>query len=376
MVPSGIPPMDLRVGGAVLGRLHLMSGGPGTGKSTAGLQFLREGLRLGETVVMLTADRTGDLVSHAAHLGMDLEPPLRSGKLMVLRYRPSFAALLQHSAVPEQMLDDLRRLLLPVKPARVLVDTLLPLMAAAPHADATVAALADFFDGMESTTLMTFSGDLTAGRGAGYDFRLEPLVERAAAVFHLTRQVDAAPAWNGRDTAPEACCQLHVVRVRRPVRSTAPASYSIQAGVGIVMAPALGAGAGFSEPLARPPVPSAAENAHVPYAVVTLMPTGPRSEHTLPELLATATRHMRASAGDLATIIDDRVQVYLHGAPSAAAALYAQRVLAQWSVTRREAIDVASFGYPSDETRLRALVAQHAPASDADTTMNRAGRPQ
>ena len=122
--------------------------------------------------------------------------------------------------------------------------------------------------------------------------------------------------------------------------------------------------------------PSAAENAHVPYAVVTLMPTGPRSEHTLPELLATATRHMRASAGDLATIIDDRVQVYLHGAPSAAAALYAQRVLAQWSVTRREAIDVASFGYPSDETRLRALVAQHAPPSDADTTMNRAGRPQ
>src|SRR5467141_2854743 len=70
MIPSGIPPLDARLGGAIPGRIHMLSGGPGTGKTTAGPQFLRHGLQLGETVAMLTSDRLADLGSHATHLGM------------------------------------------------------------------------------------------------------------------------------------------------------------------------------------------------------------------------------------------------------------------------------------------------------------------
>lgn len=230
--PSGIPPLDARVGGAVAGRLHLMSGAPGTGKSTAGFQFIREGLRVGETVAMLTADRVDDVRSHAAFLGIDLEPPLQTGRLVLLRYRSSFAALLQHAAVPEQMLDDLRRILVPARPTRVVVDTVLPFLSSSPRSDGTMGAVADVFEEVGAATLMTYSGDLMAGRGMGYDYRLEPLVERSAALFHLTRNIVGRDA-SQNGAAREPSYDFHVVRVRQQVRSMAPASYVIAAGIGL-----------------------------------------------------------------------------------------------------------------------------------------------
>lgn len=241
-IPSGIPPLDARLGGAVAGRLHVLSGGPGTGKSTASLQFINEGLHRGETVAMLTADRLVDLRSHAAHLGIELQAPLREGRLVLLRYRSSFSALLQHTASPEQMVDDLRRMFLPIRPARLVVDTVSPLLSSAPHSDATVTALAELFEGMDATTLVTYSGDVTAGRGAGYDYRLEPLVERAAAVFHLTRQMDGRGALHEFRASGEPSYQFHVVRVRQPVHSSAPASFTIEAGVGLTLIDPQGAG--------------------------------------------------------------------------------------------------------------------------------------
>ena len=235
MIPSGIPPLDARLGGAITGRIHVLSGGPGTGKTTAGLQFIRQGLQLRETVAMLTTDRITDLRSHAAHFGIDLEGPLRDGRLVLLRYRPNCSVLLQHVASPEQMLDDLRRLLLPARPTRVLIDTIAPLLCSAPHADTTLTALAELLESIETTTLVTYAGDTTAGRGVGYDHRLEPLVERAAAIFHLTRQRDDRDLPHDARPSGEPTYRFNVLRVRQPVRSSAPAAYSIDAGVGLAL---------------------------------------------------------------------------------------------------------------------------------------------
>lgn len=235
MIPSGIPPLDARLGGAITGRIHMLSGGPGTGKTTAGLQFIQRGLQLGETVAMLTSDRIADLRSHAAHLAFDLEVPLREGRLVLLRYRQRFSALLQHAASPEQMLDDLRRLFLPARPTRLLVDTVSPLVSSAPHSDLTVTALAELVESMEMTTLVTYAGDVSTGRGVGYDYRLEPLVERAAAVFHLTRQLGDRDLPSDARAPAEPTYRFHVLRVRQPVRSSAPVSYTIDAGAGFVL---------------------------------------------------------------------------------------------------------------------------------------------
>lgn len=231
-IPSGIPPLDARVGGAMFGRLNVLSGGPGTGKTTACLQFAGEGLRRGESVAMLTSDRLSDLRSHAAWLGADLVTPLREGRLTLLRYRRQFAALLQHAVSPEQMLDDLRRLCLAAHPTRIVVDTVAPFLTSALHSDTTLDALAALFEEAEATTLFTYTGDLSSGRGVGYDYRLEPLVERAAGIFHLTRRIAAADV--GHDPhAPTR--EFQVLRVRQPVLSGEPASFDIEAGRGITL---------------------------------------------------------------------------------------------------------------------------------------------
>jgi hypothetical protein len=77
----------------------------------------------------------------------------------------------------------------------------------------------------------------------GYDYRLEPLVERAAAVFHLTRQSGDRDLASDPRASAEPTYRFHVLRVRQPVRSSAPASYTIDAGVGLVLLDAPRAGA-------------------------------------------------------------------------------------------------------------------------------------
>ena len=522
-VPSGIPPFEDRVGGVLAGRMLLMSGGAGTGKSTAALQFVREGLRHGESAAILTADRTGDVRSHAAFLDVDLETPLRTGRLVLLRYRASFAALLRHAAVPEQMLDDLRRLLLPLRPTRVVVDSVLPLLSSSARSDVTLGALADLLEEIGATTLMTYAGDLTAGRGIGYDHRIEPLLERAATVVHLSRRVQGEDT-RRRGVAPAPAYELHVVRARQPIRSAGAASYAITAMTGIermdstgqpdgtaersARALALGTAAAPSDELlavprrdfvvesqevrAGAPVPDPAADAaalilvelrrdtierdlalisdlcahlhavpvvgvssmrlrstdraralragatdvlscdagpaellarlhgivqrgssplavggrdvarrtetllmqptepadgthtgiryrpldrdgfahalaaHVAndqptqYTVVTVVPARAPAismpTPALPSLADAVMRTMRVGSGDLAAVMDGRVCVYLHGARLGDASCFVARIRERWTASVGGDLDVASFGYPSDEPQLQALI--------------------
>jgi circadian clock protein KaiC len=60
-VATGIPGLDdVLAGGVPRGRLYLVEGDPGTGKTTLGLQFLLEGARRGETTLYVTLTETAD----------------------------------------------------------------------------------------------------------------------------------------------------------------------------------------------------------------------------------------------------------------------------------------------------------------------------
>lgn len=61
LLSTGIPGLDVVLGGGLSpNRIYLIEGEPGTGKTTTGLQFLREGVARGETVVYITLAETGE----------------------------------------------------------------------------------------------------------------------------------------------------------------------------------------------------------------------------------------------------------------------------------------------------------------------------
>ncbi len=76
-VPTGIPGLDdvLR-GGLENGWSYLLKGGPGSGKTIFGLQFLLEGVKRGEEVVYLSFDESKEEITmQAESFGWRIDPP-------------------------------------------------------------------------------------------------------------------------------------------------------------------------------------------------------------------------------------------------------------------------------------------------------------
>lgn len=71
---TGIQGLDAVLhGGLIAGSLYLLERKPGAGKTTLALQYLREGVRLGEACLYATLSETADeLVAGASSHGWDL----------------------------------------------------------------------------------------------------------------------------------------------------------------------------------------------------------------------------------------------------------------------------------------------------------------
>lgn len=74
-VPTGIPGFDILLhGGLAAGRMYLVEGRPGTGKTTFALQFCRAGVEAGERVLYVTlSQRAEELCEIAASHGWSLD---------------------------------------------------------------------------------------------------------------------------------------------------------------------------------------------------------------------------------------------------------------------------------------------------------------
>lgn len=117
-VSTGIPGMDaLLEGGYPKGHVILLSGTPGTGKTIACLQFLREGLKKNESILYVSTDQPlQQLKKESTAMGFDLSEYLESKQVQ----------LLYLSSETVDMYKTLKKTLSDYEFQRVIIDSLTP----------------------------------------------------------------------------------------------------------------------------------------------------------------------------------------------------------------------------------------------------------
>jgi KaiC/GvpD/RAD55 family RecA-like ATPase len=216
-VPSGIGPIDQQLGGLMPGRTYVLSGAPGTGKSVACLQFLAAALQSGERAAILTQDDPQDLLSQGEFLSLDLAGAIASERLFLLRFQLDFNRRFSRASSPDEAFAELRMLLGAEAPSRFVIDSVVPFIDGGGSSASSAIAMLQLLDELGATSLVTYPGDLAAA----YDRRLDPLTQRAAAIFHLS-----ADRQRHR--------QIEIRKVRYRVSSASPIPYRIEAAAGFV----------------------------------------------------------------------------------------------------------------------------------------------
>lgn len=113
----GIPSWDNRIGGGVVnGSITCLLGSPGVGKTLMGLHFIGEGLKSGESCLIVGFHESpSSIVQKAQRIGIDLAPHIDSGKLQIMWQLP-LEILIDDLA--SRMLDCIRE----HKTSRLLID--------------------------------------------------------------------------------------------------------------------------------------------------------------------------------------------------------------------------------------------------------------
>jgi circadian clock protein KaiC len=132
-VSTGIVDLDPLIGGGFLsGKVYLVSGESGTGKTIFGLQFLHQGLIEGENGIYISGDeKPGHLVVDAESLGWNFRKYVEQKKLGLFDISPYFYGERTGKAVEVDVLtvvNDLQRHVKEIGAKRIVIDTIAPLV--------------------------------------------------------------------------------------------------------------------------------------------------------------------------------------------------------------------------------------------------------
>jgi circadian clock protein KaiC len=194
LIDSGVDALDEVLGGGLpANHLYLITGNPGAGKTTLGLQFLIAGAQRGEKVLYVTLSETTaelDLVARSHGWSLDgiavheLTPPEDYLELdtQYTMFQPSEIEL---NIMTQKVLEQVER----NRPTRVVFDSLseMRLLAQNPlRYRRQILALKQFFIGRKSTVLLL--DDRTSDIG---DLQLESIAHGVVSLEHLSPEIGA-----------------------------------------------------------------------------------------------------------------------------------------------------------------------------------------
>ena len=152
-ISTGIPRLDAMLGGKGFfrGSSILLSGSPGTGKTSVAACFAQAAARRGDRVLFFSFEESPDqIVRNMRSIALRLEPLVKQGLLRFHAARPTLCGLEMHLATMFKEITEFR-------PAVVVVDPITSLLAAGTDHETKgmVTRLIDFLRGGQITSLFT-----------------------------------------------------------------------------------------------------------------------------------------------------------------------------------------------------------------------------
>jgi circadian clock protein KaiC len=152
-VSSGIERLDAMLGGEGFfrGGSILLTGTPGTGKTSVAAYFARAAARRGERVLFFAFEESPNQIIRNMHsIGLRLEPFVKQGTLRFHAARPTLYGLEMHLAT-------MFKEIITFQPTVVIVDPMTSLLAAGSESEtrAMVTRLVDFLKARQTTSLFT-----------------------------------------------------------------------------------------------------------------------------------------------------------------------------------------------------------------------------
>lgn len=130
-IPTGVPFFDTAYGGAFKGRVMLVTGKSGTGKSIFSLQFIAQGLKANERCLLLSARPAEDVALYASAYGMPVDSAIESNNLIILEYSEYVPGRDREDQLklPPDSFIQLKQIIEEQAIDRVVLDTVLPWVA-------------------------------------------------------------------------------------------------------------------------------------------------------------------------------------------------------------------------------------------------------